>query len=61
MPYTDAFKRALATFVAGATAVPLTAALIDVSTFKVAAAAGIVAVWNLAGRLAQAYLTSEGE
>ena len=57
MSYQDALKRALATFVAGATAAPLTAAVADVSFFKAAGIAGIVAVWNLAARLSQAWLT----
>lgn len=52
----EAFRRAVATFVAGATAAPLTAAVVDISFFKAAAAAGVVAVWNWTARLAQAYL-----
>jgi len=51
--YKDAGKRALATFIAGATAVPITSAIVDISAAKAMAAAGIVAVWNLAGRWAQ--------
>lgn len=57
MSYQEALKRALATFVAGATAVPLTTAVTDVSFLKAALIAGIVAVWNLAARLSQAWLT----
>jgi len=57
MDYQEALKRAFATFVAGATAAPLTAAVTDVSFFKAALIAGIVAVWNFAGRLSQAWLT----
>lgn len=57
MDYQDALKRAFATFVAGATAAPLTVAVTDVSFFKAAAIAGIVAVWNLAARMSQAWLT----
>lgn len=57
MDYQEALKRAFATFVAGATAAPLTAAVADVSFFKASLIAGIVAVWNLAGRLSQAWLT----
>jgi len=61
MDYRDAFKRAVATFVAGATAAPLTAAVVDISFLKAAVAAGVVAVWNYAARVAQAYLaTSKG-
>ena len=57
MEYQEALKRAVATFIAGATAAPLTAAVTDVSFFKAAAIAGIVAVWNLAARMSQAWLT----
>lgn len=56
MTYRDSFRRAVATFIAGATAVPLTSAVLDMSAWKAMAAAGIVAVWNLAGRWAQAVL-----
>lgn len=55
MTYKEAFHRAVATFVAGATAAPLSAALLDVSFFKAAAIAGVVAVWNWVGRSAQAF------
>jgi hypothetical protein len=55
MTYQDAFKRAVATFVAGATAAPLTAAAFDVSFFQAAAIAGFVATWNYLGRVAQAW------
>ncbi len=57
MTYQDAFKRAVATFVAGATAAPLTSAIVDISFFKAAALAGLVAVWNLLARVSQAWLT----
>lgn len=57
MTYQDAFKRAVATFVAGATAAPLTSAIVDISFFKAAALAGLVAVWNLLARASQAWLT----
>lgn len=56
MTYKEAISKAVATFVAGATAAPLTAAVADISFFKAAFVAGIVAVWNLAGRVAQAWL-----
>lgn len=59
MDYRDAARRAAATFVAGATAAPLTSALVDISFFKAAAIAGIVAVWNWVGRAAQTWLTTE--
>lgn len=59
MNYKDAFHKAVATFVAGATAAPVTAAVFDVSFFKAAGIAGLVAVWNWIGRSAQVYLTTE--
>jgi 3-hydroxy-3-methylglutaryl CoA synthase len=59
MNYKDAFHKAVATFVAGATAAPVTAAVFDVSFFKAAGIAGLVAVWNWVGRAAQVYLTAE--
>ncbi len=55
----DAARRATATFVAGATATPLTAALFDVAFVKAAAIAGVIALWNFAGRWAQYELTNE--
>lgn len=61
MEYGDALKRALATFVAGATAAPITAAVIDISFLKAAGAAGLVAVWNLAARMSQAWLSRVAE
>lgn len=61
MTYRDAVKRALATFVAGATATPLAAELLDLKVLKVAAVAGVIAVWNLAGRFAQAWLKANPE
>lgn len=57
MTYREALQRAVATFVAGATAAPLTAAAFDVSFFKAAAIAGLIAVWNFVGRAAQAWNT----
>jgi|GEM_PF-6722372 len=54
MTYKEAFQRGVATFIAGATAAPLSSALFDVSFFKAAAIAGLIAVWNWAGRTAQA-------
>jgi hypothetical protein len=61
MTYKEAINKAVATFVAGATAAPLTAAVADISFFKAAAVAGLVAVWNLAGRVAQAWISSPGD
>lgn len=60
MDYRDALKRAVATFIAGATASPLTAAVFDISFFKAAGIAGLVAVWNWVGRLAQAWKVANG-
>jgi hypothetical protein len=57
MEYRDAARRAIATFVAGATAAPLTSAIADISFFKAAFVAGLVAVWNFVGRTAQAWLS----
>lgn len=60
MNYRDAFKRGVATFVAGATASPVTAAVFDISFLKAAGIAGLVAVWNWLGRLAQAWKAEDG-
>lgn len=60
MSYKEAFQRAVATFIAGATAAPLTAAVVDVSFFKAAAIAGLIAVWNWAARTAQAWKANNG-
>lgn len=46
----------MATFVAGATAAPLSAAVFDVSFVKAASIAGLIALWNLVGRWAQTAL-----
>jgi len=56
--YREAFRRSVATFVAGATASPLTAAVFDVSFFKAAGVAGLIAVWNWLGRVAEAWVKS---
>lgn len=55
MTYKEAFKRALATFVAGATAAPVSAAVLNVSFLKAAGIAGVIAVWNWVARSAQAW------
>jgi hypothetical protein len=60
MTYKEALKRAVATFVAGATAAPLTSAIVGISFFKAAAVAGVVAVWNLVARTAQAWKATDG-
>jgi len=60
MTYKEALKRAVATFVAGATAAPLTSALVGISFFKSAAVAGVIAVWNLVARSAQAWKATDG-
>jgi hypothetical protein len=59
MTYREAFKRALATFIFGASSAPLPAVLFDVEGWKVVAAAGVAAVWNLLIRWAQAYAVSK--
>jgi len=53
--YREAFHRAVATFIAGATASPLTAAVFNMSFFKAAGIAGLIAVWNWVGRSAQVW------
>lgn len=53
MTYKDAFNRAIATFVAGASSAPVTSAVFDVSFVKAAAIAALVAVWNYLGRVIQ--------
>ena len=58
MNYSDAIRRAAATFVAGATAAPLTSAMFDISFFKASAIAGAIAVWNFAARSAEVWLKS---
>lgn len=60
MNYRDAFKRGVATFVAGATASPVTAAVFDISFLKAAGIAGLVAVWNWLGRAAQVWKEEDG-
>jgi hypothetical protein len=60
MTYKEALKRAVATFVAGATAAPLSSALVGISFFKAAAIAGVIAVWNLIARSAQAWKAEDG-
>lgn len=56
MTYTEAGKRALATFVFGALSTPLSSAVLDVSAVKIALAAGLAAVLNFAFRAAESYL-----
>jgi hypothetical protein len=58
MTYKDAFYRALATFVIGASAAIPAAAIMNVETLKVAGIAGIFATWNLIVRWSQAFLDS---
>ena len=60
MTYKEALKRAVATFVAGATAAPLTSTLVGISFFKASAVAGVIAVWNLVARSAQAWKATDG-
>lgn len=59
MTYREAFRRAVATFVAGASSAPVPAAIFDVAAWKFAAAAGVAAVWNLVVRWSQAYLAGK--
>jgi len=60
MTYKEAFKRGIATFIAGATAAPISAALLDVSFFRAAGIAGVIAVWNWLARTAQAWKAEDG-
>lgn len=60
MTYKEAFKRAVATFVAGATAAPISAAVLNVSFLKAAGIAGVIAVWNWLARVAQAWKAEDG-
>lgn len=60
MDYRDAFKRGIATFVAGATATPLTTMVFGISFFEAAGIAGLVAVWNWLGRTAQVWKAQDG-
>jgi hypothetical protein len=61
MSYSEAVKRAVATFVFGALSTPLSAAVLNVSAWKVAAASGLAAVLNLAYRLAESYIKETEE
>jgi hypothetical protein len=54
-----AARRAAATFIAGATAAPVTSVLFDVAFLKAAGIAGLIAVWNFLGRWAQFELESK--
>lgn len=58
MNYKDAIRRAIATFIFGVSAAPVSSAMFEVDAWKFAAAAGLTAVWNLIVRYAQAYLNS---
>lgn len=60
MTYKEALKRAVATFVVGATAAPITSTLVGISFFKASAVAGVIAVWNLVARSAQAWKATDG-
>lgn len=60
MTYKEAFKRGIATFVAGATASPISAAVLDISFIKAAGVAGVIAVWNWLARVAQAWKADDG-
>jgi hypothetical protein len=56
MTYKEAFKRAVATFIAGATAAPLTATAFNLTFLEAAGVAGCIAVWNYLARLTQAWV-----
>jgi hypothetical protein len=56
MTYSEAGKRAVATFVFGALSTPFSSAVLDVSALKIAIAAGLAAVFNFAYRAAESYL-----
>lgn len=55
MTYKEALKRAVATFIFGASSAPIPAVMFDAEAWKFAAAAGVAALWNLIIRWAQAY------
>lgn len=55
----DALRRSVATFVAGATAAPITSAIFDIAFLHAAGIAGVIALWNFAGRWAQFELESK--
>jgi hypothetical protein len=61
MTYFDAVKRAIATFLFGALSTPVSAAVLDLSAWKVAAASGIAAVLNFVYRSVEAYLAETEE
>jgi hypothetical protein len=61
MTYSDAIKRAVATFLFGALSTPISAAVLDVSAWKVAAASGLAAVLNFVYRIVEAYLEKTEE
>jgi hypothetical protein len=61
MTYSDAIKRAVATFLFGALSTPISAAVFDLSAWKVAAASGLAAVLNLVYRAVEAYLEETEE
>jgi hypothetical protein len=61
MTYVEAFKRAGATFLYGATAAPASAALLNLSFWQAAGVGGVTAVWNYVHRTSQAYLKSKKE
>lgn len=60
MNYKEALRRGVATFIAGATASPLTSVVFGVSFFKAAGIAGLIAVWNWIARSAQVLKESYG-
>lgn len=58
MTYREAARRAVITFLAGATSAPVSAALLDMATWKAIVVAGVAALWNWLGRTVQALQAS---
>jgi len=61
LPVRDIFIRSTATFIAGAVSSPISAIVFDVEWWKTACIAGLTAVVNLIGRLAQRWLQAHPE
>lgn len=61
MSLKEPIKRALATFIFGATSSPIPAVLADVSAWWFVLGSGVAAVWNLAYRMSEAYLRTTGD
>lgn len=61
LSFKDIFKRSIATFIAGAVASPLSSVVFELDLWVTMAIAGITSVVNLAGRLAQRWLSENPE